>query len=85
MDNHSRIEEFRRMAKDVISNSRDWAKSSQDLARTGSRRAKTFIHKQPMAATLIALAVGYVLGKVFSKKKAAPLLPELAKRAKRAR
>ncbi len=76
---------FRQLAKDVLSNSRAWAETGQEMAVTGSHRAKRFINKRPMTSTLIGLGVGYLFGKLFSKRKAAAAIPALTKAAKRNR
>jgi hypothetical protein len=83
-DHHSPVG-FLQKAKDALETSRDWAETGQHLAMTGSQRAKRFIDKKPMTATLMALGIGYLLGKVFSTRKPAIRLPSLAKGAKRPR
>jgi ElaB/YqjD/DUF883 family membrane-anchored ribosome-binding protein len=81
----SRADRLRQLAKEMISNSGDWARTGQELARTGSHRAKRFIYRKPMAATVIGLAVGYVIGRLFSNKKSPATLPAPVKGAKRGR
>lgn len=85
MFQNSRTDRLRQLAKDVISNSRDWARTSQDLARTGSHKANRFINRRPLAATLIGLGIGYLLGKLFSKRKPAIVVPEPVKVSGRGR
>jgi len=85
MFNSSKADEYRQLAKDTLSHSRDWARVGQDLARKGSHRAQRFIHKKPMAATLIALVIGYLLGKVLSKGKKAATVSAPEKGAGRGR
>jgi ElaB/YqjD/DUF883 family membrane-anchored ribosome-binding protein len=85
MFDNARTEQIRQLAKDMISHSRDWARTGQDLARTGSHRANTFIHKRPMTATLMGLGVGYLLGKLFSKRKPATMVSAPPKASKRGR
>jgi hypothetical protein len=81
----SRTDRLRHLAKEMISHSGDWARTGQDLARTGSHRAQRFINKKPMTATLIGLAIGYVLGRLFSNQKQPAIPPAPVKMAKRGR
>lgn len=84
MFQHSKSDRLRHFASDVITNTRDWASTGQDLARTGSHRVRKYIDKNPMVSTLAGLGIGYLLGKLFSKRKAAPMVSAPAKREKRA-
>ena len=47
---------------------------SRDMARRGAHEANSFIHSRPMAATLLALGAGVLMGMIYPRKKAAPVL-----------
>lgn len=81
----SKTDRLRHFAREVMTNSRDWAATGQDLARTGSHRVSKFVNRNPMTSTLAGLGIGYLIGKLFTKRAASPTIPAPLKPVKRAR
>jgi hypothetical protein len=66
MFNRLHAEHFADRAREVYDESRDFA-------RRGAGEANTFIHSQPMAATLLAVGAGLLMGMIYPRgAKAAP-------------
>ena len=46
----------------------DWYEESRQMAKKGSRRANSFIHKQPILSTVLGVGVGLLLGRLFGSR-----------------
>jgi ElaB/YqjD/DUF883 family membrane-anchored ribosome-binding protein len=51
--------------EELIDKAHDVWKDSGEFARTGASQANTFIHRKPLAATLLSVGAGVLIGVLF--------------------
>jgi ElaB/YqjD/DUF883 family membrane-anchored ribosome-binding protein len=64
----NRARSARRQAESMLDSTRDVAEDVADRAATGYDVACDYVRQNPMAAVLVAMGVGAVVGKLFSRK-----------------
>jgi hypothetical protein len=87
---------FHRKGDRFIDKAHDLWTDSGELAKTGATQANGFIHRKPMAATLLAVGAGLCLGMVYGglrnlaaaavvpkRRAAAPAKPRAGRAARR--
>jgi len=52
----------------VADRAQDWYEESRKMAKKGSRRANSFIHRQPVLSTILGVGAGLLLGRMFGGK-----------------
>ena len=69
---------FNRKGDRLIEKAHDLWNDSGELARTGATQANGFIHRKPMAATLLGVGAGLCIGMVYGglRNLAAAALPK---------
>lgn len=79
---------FHRKSDPLIEKAHDLWTDSGELARTGATRANGFIHRKPVASTLLGIGAGVCIGMIYGGLRnlaaaAAPKAPAAKPRARR--
>lgn len=67
----------------LLERARDLVSDSAEAARTGTRRANSFIHRSPLAATAIGIGAGIMIGLIAGRPKEKREIRNPARRARK--